>query len=160
MQRHPDCFWIGWWLMLMLAACQKDVNFASKERPNTIPELPTQVFEGFYESAPEVSSFVTCAMEELPGKGKGYWLVPNAEFTQLYDNPAGITFGDIAGTYGPYDQFAIYVRFEGILVPKTSNGYGHLGLYSGEIRVTKALETSRRWVGSTYPPGAFKGCSE
>jgi hypothetical protein len=54
--------------------------------------------------------------------------------------------------------FAVYVRFEGILSAETGKGYGHLGLYDGEIQVTKALQASRRWVGSTYPPPVFTGC--
>jgi hypothetical protein len=106
-----------------------------------------------------MSSFVTCAMGELPGPGKGYWLVPNEEFSQLVENPTGITMGDIAGTYGPYDVFAIYVRFEGILTAESGKGYGHLGLYEGEIRVTRALAASRHWVGSTEPQRQiFTGC--
>ena len=98
-------------------------------------------------------------MNELPGADKGYWLVPNREFIQLYKRPEGVTLGDIGGTYGPYDAFAIYVRFEGVLIAESGQGYGHLGRYPGEIKVVAALEASRRWVGSTYPPGVFKGCS-
>jgi hypothetical protein len=67
--------------------------------------------------------------------------------------------GDIAGTYGPYDVFAIYVRFEGILSAEPGKEYGPSGLYIGEIQVTKVLEASRHWVGSTDPQRqVFTGC--
>ena len=126
---------------------------------NTDSERAVQVFEGFYAAETEISSFVTCAMGELPGSGKGYWLVPNEEFSQLYENPAGITMGDIAGTYGPYDVFAIYVRFEGILSAEPGKGYGPSGRYQGEVQVTKALAASRHWVGSSDPQRqVFTGC--
>lgn len=159
MHKLPGYIWIVGLLGLVLTACNAGANCASTEEPNTNPRVPAQLFEGLYVSGPEVSSFVTCEMGELPGAGKGYWLVPNDEFSQLYENPKGVTLGDIAGTYGPYDEFAIYVRFEGILLAESGKQYGHLGLYIGEIQVTKALEASRRWVGSTYPPGIFKGCA-
>jgi hypothetical protein len=68
--------------------------------------------------------------------------------------------GHIGSTYGPYDRFVTYIRFEGILLAESGQGYGHLGLYSGEIQVTKALEASRRWVGSAYPPETFYSCAD
>lgn len=147
-------------LLLVLGGCIKGVTPTPTEKPPPSPEGPTQLFEGFYLSDPEVSSFVPCALDELPGEGKGYWLVPTNEFSQLYENPEGITFADIGSTYGPYDKFAIYVRFEGVLLAEPDKGYGHLGLYAGEIQVTRALEASRRWVGSTYPPETFHGCAD
>jgi hypothetical protein len=158
MHKLPDYRWIAVLLGVVLAACNVGANPAATEETNTDSEVTAQLFEGFYASGPEMSSFVTCAMGELPGPGKGYWLVLNDEFSQLYGSPKGITMGDIAGTYGPYDEFAIYVRFEGILSSESGKGYGHLGLYIGEIQVTKALEASRRWVGSTYPQQVFRGC--
>jgi hypothetical protein len=90
--------------------------------------------------------------ERINAGGKGYWLIPNAEFSRLYENPGGITMGDIGSTYGPFDRFAIYVRFEGILSPsddaESEKGYGYLGNYAREVMVTKALEAKRLWVGS------------
>lgn len=152
MHKRPACRWIAALLGFVLAACNVSANPASSGET-------AQLFAGFYASGPEMSSFVTCAMGELPGPGKGYWLVPNEEFSQLVENPTGITMGDIAGTYGPYDVFAIYVRFEGILTAESGKGYGHLGLYEGEIRVTRALAASRHWVGSTEPQRQiFTGC--
>lgn len=157
MHKHPNFGWITVLLGFMLAGCS-----AAPTSPATQAATPTiaaEIFEGYYASEPEVSSFVTCAMGELPGPGKGYWLVPNDEFTQFYENPTGITMGDIAGTYGPYDVFAIYIRFEGILSAESGKGYGHSGLYIGEVQVTKMLEASRHWVGSTNPQQVFRGCA-
>ncbi len=159
MHKLPGYRWIAFLLGLVLSACTIGANSAPTGETNTNSGVTAQLFEGFYASAPEMSSFVTCAMGELPGPGKGYWLAPNDEFSQLFENPQGITMGDIAGTYGPYDKFAIYVRFEGILSAETGKGYGYLGLYIGEIQVTKALEASRRWVGSAYPQWVFRGCA-
>ncbi len=147
-------------LFLILTACGASGTAAPTKDPNTNPDLPVAVFEGFYLSEPEISSFVPCALGELPGEGVGYWLIPDAEFSQRYENPEGISFGDIASTYGPYDRFAIYVRFEGVLHSGSDVGYGPSGLYIGEIQVTRTLEVSRRWVGSTYPEEVFRGCSQ
>jgi hypothetical protein len=158
MHKLPGFIWIVGYLGLLIAACNAGYNYAATEEPNTNSGLSVQLFEGFYSSGPDVSSFVTCEMGELPGAGKGYWLVPNDEFSQLSRNPEGVTLGDIGGTYGPYDMFALYARFEGILISEKGKRYGHSGKYIGEIQVTKALEVSRRWVGSTYPPGIFIGC--
>ena len=151
--------WIAALLGCMLAACDEGPKPVLPEGTNTASERAVQIFEGLYAAGPEVSSFVTCAMNELPGPGKGYWLVPNEEFSQLVGNPAGITMGDIAGTYGPYDVFAIYVRFEASLTAEPGQGYGPSGLYRGKIQVTRALAASRRWVGSSDPQRrVFTGC--
>jgi len=159
MHKLPPVYrWIAILLGVALAACNVSTNPTTTRETNSNSEVTAQLFQGFYASGPEMSSFVTCAMGELPGPGKGYWLIPNDEFSQLYENPKGITMNDIAGTYGPYDQFAIYIRFEGILSAESGKGYGHLGLYIGEIQVTKALEAHRHWVGSTYPQQVFTGC--
>ena len=159
MRKLPDYRWLAVFLGFVLIACNLGVTIVSTVGTNTPPGVPAQLFEGFYATDAEMSSFVTCAMSELPGPGKGYWLVPSDEFSQLYEHPTGITMGDIAGTYGPYDVFAIYVRFEGILSAEPGKEYGHLGLYSGEIQVTKVLEVSRHWVGSSEPERQrFIGC--
>jgi len=153
--RPLDFRWVAVLLGLVLAACNLDANSASTGEASANPEVTTQLFEGFYASGPEMSSYVTCAMGELPGPGKGYWLIPNDEFSQLYENPKGITIIDIAGTYGPYDVFAVYVRFEGILSTEPGKGYGHLGLYIGEIQVTRALAANVQFVGSRDPQRQF-----
>jgi len=153
LHKFPHDLWIAGLLLLVSTAC---TGILPTEEPSV---APVQFFEGFYFSGPDISSFVTCEMDEPPGAGKGYWLLPDDEFSRLYENPDGISIGDIATTYGPYDQFAIYVRFEGILSAESEKGYGHTGLYVGEIRVTKVLEVSRRWVGSTNLPRSFKGCA-
>jgi hypothetical protein len=143
---------------LVLAACG---GGTTAEAPGTTPTSAgetAQLFAGLYAAGPELSSFVPCALGELPGPGQGYWLIPNEEFSQLLEDPGGITIAEIAGTYGPYDVFAIYVRFEGILSEEAGQGYGPSGLYRGEVRVTKALEASRQWVGSTYPQERYVGC--
>lgn len=150
--------WAVGFLGLVLAACSGVPNPVPITETDTDTRVAVQLFEGFYASAPELSSFVPCILGELPGPGKGYWLVPNDEFSRLYESPTGISLSDIAGTYGPYDQLAVYVRFEGKLTAEPGKGYGHLGLYHGKIQVTKALEASRRWVGSTYPQQVFVGC--
>jgi hypothetical protein len=159
MYKLPEYGWMVVFLGFLLAACSPVANSVSTVGTNTPMGVASQLFEGFYAVDAEMSSFVSCAMGELPGPGKGYWLIPNEEFSQLYEHPTGITMGDIAGTYGPYDVFAIYVRFEGILSAEPGKGYGHLRLYDGEIQVTKVLEASRHWVGSTYPEKqVFVGC--
>lgn len=158
MHKIPNYTCIAVLLGFVLAACNVGTDLVPTEETNTDSGGNAQLFQGFYAAGPGMSSFVTCAMGELPGPGKGYWLLPNDEFSQLYENPKGITLGDIAGTYGPFDVFAIYVRFEGILSAESGKGYGHSGLYVGEIQVTKALEVSRRWVGSTSPQQVFTGC--
>jgi hypothetical protein len=111
---------------------------------NSTPATTIQTFEGDYYESPEISSFVPCGMNETPGPGKGYWLVPNDEFSQLYKSAMGNMVRDAAGTYGPYDKLAIYVRFEGVLSPpagtESGEGYGHSGLYAREVKVTKALQ--------------------
>jgi hypothetical protein len=151
MCKRAHYLWLAVFLGFVLTACNPSVSALPPVEANTPPGVAARLFEGFYAADAEMSSFVTCAMGELPGPGKGYWLVPNEEFSQLYENPTGITMGDIAGTYGPYDVFAIYVRFEGILSAEPSKRYGHLGLYSGEIQVTQVFEASRHWVGSREP---------
>lgn len=150
--------WIVVLLGFMLAACNPGSNAVSIIQTNTPAGAAAQLFEGFYTANAGISSFVTCAMGELPGPGKGYWLIPSDEVSRFYENPRGITIGDIATTYGPHDLFAIYVRFEGILSAEPGKRYGPSGLYVGEIQVTRMLEASRQWVGSTYPQQVFIGC--
>jgi len=62
----------------------------------------------------------------------------------MYKSAMDDLISDLAGTYGPDDKLAIYVRFEGVLSPPASaesgKGYGHLGLYAREVKVTEALE--------------------
>ena len=153
-------------LVLALTACNAGITPASARKTATNRAAGVQVFEGFYEAAADISSFVPCDMNELPGYGKGYWLVSNDEFSQLYGHPEGITIGDIGSTYGPGDRFAIYVRFEGNLSPvgdvESGKGYGYLGLYGGVITVTKALKAERLWVGPAdeEPGGHRKLCHE
>ncbi len=145
---------IGILLGSALAACNVVSTTPVPTRvTNVNSETIAQTFDGLYDSTSETSSFVPCSMNEFPGPGKGYWLVPNYEFSQLYEKAMSDMIGDIAGTYGPYDEFVIYVRFQGILSPPASVeaglGYGHLGLYSREVTVTKALEAKYYWVGTT-----------
>lgn len=151
-------FTVGW-LLFILVGCSEKQSASPTHIPTPNPNMSVRLFEGFYVSAPNVSSFVPCAMDELPEAGKGYWLIPNDDFSQQYEHPEGITYADIGITYGLYDEFAIYVRFEGILFEEPDNGYGHSGLYAGEVQVIKSLEVSRRWVGSSYPPKTFRGCA-
>jgi len=116
-------------------------------------ETNAQTLQGLYARAAEISSFVPCEMNEFPGPGNGYWLVPNDEFSQLHTLVNNEMMADIAGTYDPYDRFVIYVRFQGVLSPPTSgemgSGYGPEGLYSREVKVTKALQAKYYWVGTT-----------
>ena len=131
----------------LLTACSASVTPASSRVVNTTPTITVQTFEGSYGFGTEISSFVPCGMNEMPGPGKGYWLVPNDEFSQLYQRALADRMSAIAGTYGPYDDIPdmpIYVRFEGVLSPPASaesgEGYGHLSLYAREVKVTKALK--------------------
>ena len=158
MKNDQHSGWIVVLLGLVLAACNPGSHAVPTIGTNTPAGGAAQLFEGFYAADAGTSSFVTCSMGELPGPGRGYWLIPSDEVSRFYENPTGITTGDIATTYGPYDLFAIYVRFEGILSAEPGKRYGPSGLYSGEIQVTTMLEASRQWVGKTYPKQDFRGC--
>ena len=67
--------------------------------------------------------------------------------------------GDIISTWGPYDQFAIYVEFEGTLQTGDSSGYGFEGQYDGLLLVERVATVTRRRVGNSYPPAEFWGCT-
>ena len=145
-------------LIFALLACRNNPLANTNPKSTPTPDESLQILTGLYHSELNVSSFVSCEMKEMPGKGKGYWVALNDELSKKYATPGGISFGDIASTYGPYDQFAIYVRFAGTLSTGASDGYGHLGQYAGEIVVEQIWQVSRRLVGSTYPPEEFWGC--
>src|SRR5512134_1170749 len=98
MPKLPNYTWIAALLGFLLAACNGGTKPVFTGETNTDSERAVQIFEGFYAAETEISSFVTCAMGELPGPGKGYWLVPNDKFSPLYEQPTGIAMGDIAGT--------------------------------------------------------------
>ena len=150
----------AWWIFvsILLGACSDGSSSNIEQQPTNPSYSPVQQFEGLYKAGAEMSSFVPCDLKELPGAGVGYWLIPNGGFLEMYENPSGVTLAEQAGTYGPYDQFSLYVRFEGRLWEDPNETYGPLGDYSGEIIVTKAIEAKRKLVGSSYPPGEFWGC--
>jgi hypothetical protein len=131
-------------LGLTLTACNAGIAPASSQAVDT-PTTAVQMFEGRYEYTAEMSSFIPCGMGEKPGPGKGYWLVPDQEFSQMYQKTLTTAWAAVAGTLGPDDELAIYVRFQGVLSPSagaTSSGYGPSNLYQREVKVTRALEAS------------------
>jgi len=78
-----------------------------------------------------------------------------------YVSSAGVKIYDITDKTNPILVDTWLSSSTGVFVdyPYIYSASGSSGLYIGEIQVTKALEASRRWVGSTYPPGIFKGCA-
>ncbi|NOH02704.1 MAG: hypothetical protein HND47_12460 [Chloroflexi bacterium] len=146
--------------LLALSGCVKNNNPVNATPANETQDV--QVFEGQYTSdgpvvnfeETTISSFVPDGMDETPGAGKGYWLVPNDEFVRLYNEEFMAMISAIAGTYGPCDVLAIGVKFEGILSPPGVNeaGYGFAGLYKREVKVVRVLEIKYFWVTYSCPP--------
>jgi hypothetical protein len=102
------------------------------------------IFVGYYRTSFEISSFVPCAMGDLPGYAKGYWLTadPQVEFYDHYRTTIAASSGSaIAGSDDA--RAIVFVRFIGQLSPPADPngaGYGHLGSYTHEITVTQILE--------------------
>ena len=152
---------IGTFVVFLWACHSEELPAPTPEpeiEPTYDPELPIHAFEGFFLYTAEINSFVPCGIDELPGEGKGLWLVPNPEFLERYDNPTGVTLGNIASTYGPYDQFAIYVRFDGIRLDEIEPVSEDRSHFIGDIQVIRTFEASRRWVGRRNPELDFQGC--
>lgn len=86
-------------------------------------------FEGMYTSSFETSSFVPCGSPE-----RHYWLVwaADSDFASAFREH---NLGAQGGT--------VYVRLKGKLETRNRDGYGHLGQYNGQLRVTKLEEMSR-----------------
>jgi hypothetical protein len=115
-------------LLALLTACGDDD--AAGDGP--------EVFEGLYTSGFEVSSFVACGRNEVPGSGVGSWLESRtADFHEV--------FNAAATTAGPQGRRTAYVRFEGRLnLPeRAGQGFGHAGAYKTQVVVTRLLEVSR-----------------
>ncbi len=91
-----------------------------------------QRFEGMYTSSFETSSFVPCGSGS--SGGPRYWLVWSADsdFARAHKEN---NLGPQGGT--------VYVRVRGNLETGNPNGYGHLGGYQGQLRVTALEEMSR-----------------
>jgi hypothetical protein len=121
------------------------------DRTPTASPVPTddiQVYEGYYYSVQRaggsVSSFVLCEANEEPGPGKGYWLVTNEQFDEMYQAEAKRMMDATIGTLGPGMDAGLYIKFKGIAAPPidpaSGNGYGDQNRYRGQIMVTEALQ--------------------
>lgn len=99
------------------------------------------IFEGHYVTKFEVSSFVPCGNDQLPGYGSGYWLVanPDSNFFEQYE-----TIISNVPSNKRREEIVVYARFIGELSPTRPvfSGYGHLGLYTNIITVTKVFDVS------------------
>jgi hypothetical protein len=141
-------------LVLFLIGCTSNARENEAAPPNGI-ENNVQPFEGIYSAdlitdfeETKISSFIPDGIDEVPGAGKGYWLVPNDEFIQLYNEELMAMWNAIMGSYGPCDELAIHVKFEGVLSePATDgSGYGYMSQYEREVIVTRVLEIKYFWV--------------
>ena len=86
-------------------------------------------FQGKYTSLFETSSFVPCGQPDVR-----YWLVwgPNVDLTGELRKLGFEGLGAEA-----------FLRFDGDLETGAPGGYGHLGLYSGQLTITKLATVSR-----------------
>jgi hypothetical protein len=122
-----------------LSACDTDRQTSTPE-----PAREIQVYEGYYDARENLSSFVACEAQEEPGEGKGYWLVTNAEFDEMYQAEVGKLIQAFIGTGTPDSQAGIYIKFKGrvspALAPASGEGYGYLNQYRQEITVTEPIQ--------------------
>lgn len=122
-----------------LSACSTDRQTSTPE-----PTREIQVYEGYYNARENLSSFVLCDAKEEPGAGKGYWLVTNAEFDEMYQAEAGKLTEAIMGTATPDSPVGLYIKFKGrvspALDPASGEGYGYLNQYRQEITVTEPIQ--------------------
>lgn len=105
---------------------------------NGLPQLPnsTTTFSGYYTSAFETSAFLSCD-QQAAGLAAAYWLSaePRANFFEQFSKLGTPT--PTGATPAPYTPQSAFVKFEGKLSPPGQ--YGHLGMYSREITLTKLL---------------------
>lgn len=124
-----------------LSACN-ELN--QKQTASTPPAENVQIYEGYYMRWREDASFVPCDANEKPREGKGYWLVTNTQFEEMYEPEAGELSAAIMGTLPPNGEFGMYIKFEGIAAPPvdpaSGKGYGYQNQYSEQITVTKAIQ--------------------
>ena len=74
-----------------------------------------------------------------PGYGKGFWLEPLPGSGFEGATALGWELAQADGTEGDFEAYTIYVEFVGELSTEAEGevGYGHMGLYRREIKVTR-----------------------
>lgn len=125
---------------LSLSGCKRA---DSKQAVTPTPLEEAELYEGYYYYGENVSSFVPCDAKDEPGPGKGYWLVVNDQFNEMYQAEAINLMNAVAGTLGPGMEWGMYIQFKGIAAPPidsmSGEGYGYLNQYQGQILVTEAI---------------------
>lgn len=108
--------------------------------------FPVEEFQGYYTASFEVSSFVPCSDNDLPGYGKGYWIdiFRSSSFLEEYDSVT-----DEANPESNQNENSskiVFVHFTGQRSNPAYDLYvtgmrrGHLGLYNQEIVVEELME--------------------
>jgi hypothetical protein len=128
-------------ITVSLPACNQ---LDQKQTASATPADHVQVYEGYYLRWKEDASFVPCDANETPKEGKGYWLVTNAQFEEMYQPEANELMSATIGTLPPNGEFGMYIKFKGIAAPlvdpASGQGYGYQNRYPGQITVTEALQ--------------------
>lgn len=103
--------------------------------------LPFEEFSGYYTASFEVSSFVPCSENDLPGYGRGYWIDwgRSSNFYEKYSTLIVKNETEEANVI----VFAHFIgKLSNPLYEPYSNGEhrGHMGLYKQEVVVTELIE--------------------
>lgn len=155
-------FWAGTWILYSLIMNGLFGQAVQMARPSITPanfevtksptkelsparipleNLPAQEFSGYYTASFEVSSFVPCSDNDLPGYGRGYWLdmFSPASFHKRYSELV-----TEIGRKNPQSQedVIVFVRFIGFSSnPFSFEGrHGHMNLYKQEVLVKELIE--------------------
>ena len=124
-----------------LSACGQVTQQQAANSP-TPDEI--NVYEGYYYSGKNVSSFVPCKANDNPGPGKGYWLVTNDQFNEMYQAESQRMMQATIGTLGPGMDGGVYIKFKGMVSPPldtaSGEGYGYLNQYRQQITATEAIQ--------------------
>jgi hypothetical protein len=117
----------------------------------TVPKDPEaylspEEFVGYYAASFEVSSFVPCAENDLPGPAKGYWIdiFRSSAFLEEYDSL--VTEISHNENQVKETRLIVFVHFIGQRSNRIYDGYagidrrGHMALYKQEIIVIDIIE--------------------
>ena len=124
-----------------LSACDQ---VAQKQAANSATPDEINVYEGYYYGGKNASSFVPCEANDHPGPGKGYWLVTNDQFDEIYQEESERMMQATIGTLGPGMEGGLYIKFKGTVSPPldtaSGEGYGYLNRYRQQITATEAIQ--------------------